>query len=57
MEKDMANTDYAQYELQAKQFLKEATELLSKNNNAEATEKLYAALVELKLMKTAIKYA
>lgn len=53
----MANTDYSQFELQAKKFLKEATDLLRENHNKEAVEKLDAALVELKLMKTAIKYA
>lgn len=57
MERDMANTDYSQFELQAKKFLKEATDLLRENHNKEAVEKLDAALVELKLMKTAIKYA
>jgi DNA polymerase I-like protein with 3'-5' exonuclease and polymerase domains len=57
MEKDMANTDYSQFELQAKKFLKEATDLLRENQREEAVHKLDAALVELKLMRTAVKHA
>ena len=53
----MANTDYSQFELQAKKFLKEATDLLRENQREEAVNKLDAALVELKLMRTAVKHA
>jgi len=57
MEKDMANTDYSQFELQAKKLMKEATDLVLKNQRNEAVEKLDAALVELRLMRTALKHA
>jgi hypothetical protein len=57
MEKDMANTDYSQFELQAKKLMKEAIDLVLKNQRNEAVEKLDAALVELRLMRTALKHA
>ena len=57
MEKDMANTDYSQFELQTKKLMKEATDLVLKNQRNEAVEKLDAALVELRLMRTALKHA
>ena len=57
MEKDMANTDYSQFELQTKKLMKEAIDLVLKNQRNEAAEKLDAALVELRLMRTAIKHA
>lgn len=53
----MANTDYSQFELQARKFLKEASDLLRENNRKDAVEKLDAALVELRLMRTALKHA
>jgi hypothetical protein len=57
MGKDMANTDYSQFELQAKKLMKEAIDLVLKNQRNEAVEKLDAALVELRLMRTALKHA
>jgi hypothetical protein len=57
MGKDMANTDYSQFELQTKKLMKEAIDLVLKNQRNEAVEKLDAALVELRLMRTALKHA
>jgi len=53
----MANIDYSQFELQANKFIKEATDLLRENQKEEALDKLDAALVELKLLRTAAKHA
>jgi len=59
MEKLMVDTkvDYSGFELEARKFLKEASDLLRDNQKGEAAEKLDAALVELRLMRTAIKHA
>ena len=59
MEKPMVDTkvDYSGFELEARKFLKEATDLLRDNQKGEAVGKLDAALVELRLMRTAINNA
>ena len=49
--------DYSHFELQTKKLMKEANDLVLKNHRKEAVEKLDAALVELRLMRTALKHA
>lgn len=49
--------DYSGFELEARKFLKEASDLLRDNQKGEAVGKLDAALVELRLMRTAINNA
>ena len=59
MEKLMVDSkiDYSFFELQTKKFLREASDLVLNNQKQEAVDKLDAALVELRLMRTAINNA
>jgi hypothetical protein len=59
MEKLMVDSkiDYSFFELQTKKFLREASDLVLNNQRQEAVDKLDAALVELRLMRTAINNA
>jgi hypothetical protein len=56
MEKDMADIDYSQFQLEANKLMKEVHHLLLRNNKTDAVNKLDEVMAELKLMKTAIKY-
>lgn len=49
--------DYSFFELQTRKFLREASDLVLNNQKQEAVDKLDAALVELRLMRTAINNA
>lgn len=59
MEKLMVDSkiDYSFFELQTRKFLREASDLVLNNQKQEAVDKLDAALVELRLMRTAINNA
>lgn len=47
--------DYSAYELSTKKLLKEVHDLLLKHQYAQAATKTDEAIVELRLMRTAIK--
>jgi len=47
--------DYAAHELQAKKLLKEVHDLLLKGRHVEATSKINDTIVELRLMRNAVK--
>lgn len=49
-----SSLDYAGHELEAKRLMKEAHKLLLRNEVVEAVKSLDLALVELRLMRTAV---
>ena len=50
-----SSLDYAGHELEAKRLLKEVHQLLLLNNFVAAVDGLDRAMVELRLMRTAVK--